>query len=365
MRNKLIDLLQGASNAAASNISAPVDGVAWLLRKAGLNVQNPVGGSDWMAQRGLTREPQNRLAGILGESLGGVAPLLAAAKAPQIARGVLQGADNLMAPRTLNPQTGAIVWHGSPHKFDKFDSSKIGTGEGAQAYGHGLYLAENPSVAREYQEKLSSVGGAKNLVAQYGDIDKGIAEAQKRIAGYKQLIADGGGGDARRATGMLNLSEKNLQDLLTMKAGLPDNTGALYKVDLPDEHIAKMLDWDKPLSQQHPDVQVALSDPQVKTAVLKLKQSGQLGDYSAEDLLKLKGEDWHDILRQANGDSNVSPSSFLQSRGIPGIRYLDGGSRGAGTGSSNFVVFPGNESMLSIMERNGKPVNALKSMKAR
>ena len=27
--------------------------------------------------------------------------------------------------------------------------------------------------------------------------------------------------------------------------------GQLYKVDLPDEHIAKMLDWDKPLSLIH------------------------------------------------------------------------------------------------------------------
>ena len=36
---------------------------------------------------------------------------------------------------------GAIkVFHGSPHKFDKFDFSKIGTGEGAQAYGHGGIL---------------------------------------------------------------------------------------------------------------------------------------------------------------------------------------------------------------------------------
>jgi len=40
------------------------------------------------------------------------------------------------------------VWHGSPHLFDKFDISKIGTGEGAQAYGHGLYFAENPNYGK-------------------------------------------------------------------------------------------------------------------------------------------------------------------------------------------------------------------------
>ena len=42
---------------------------------------------------------------------------------------------------------GIRAYHGSPHDFDRFDMSKIGTGEGAQAYGHGLYLAESPAVA--------------------------------------------------------------------------------------------------------------------------------------------------------------------------------------------------------------------------
>ena len=48
---------------------------------------------------------------------------------------------------------GATVWHGSPHKFDKFDSSKIGTGEGAQAYGHGLYFGGNKQKRRMVQKK--------------------------------------------------------------------------------------------------------------------------------------------------------------------------------------------------------------------
>ena len=42
----------------------------------------------------------------------------------------------------------------------------------------------------------------------------------------------------------------------------------------------------------------------------------------------------------------------LRQQGIPGIRYLDGFSRGGG-GTSNFVVFPGEEGLLTILERNG------------
>lgn len=87
-----------------------------------------------MAQKGLTRPVQQGAASILGETAGMVAPMAIAAKAPQIARGLLQAGENAMIPRTLNPQTGAIVWHGSPHKFDKFDASKIGTGSGTSNF---------------------------------------------------------------------------------------------------------------------------------------------------------------------------------------------------------------------------------------
>ena len=43
--------------------------------------------------------------------------------------------------------SGIHVYHSSPHDFDKFDLAKIGTGEGAQMYGHGIYAAENPAVS--------------------------------------------------------------------------------------------------------------------------------------------------------------------------------------------------------------------------
>lgn len=100
--NGLLDFLQGASNSAAGTVSAPVDGIAWLLRKAGVPVPDaPVGGSNWLARQGLTDEPQNKLLGLLGEAAGMSAPIVAAAKAPQIARGLLQAGDNLAAQGTI------------------------------------------------------------------------------------------------------------------------------------------------------------------------------------------------------------------------------------------------------------------------
>ena len=163
------DLFQGVNKGFwAGGAGAPVDtltlalnaliaGGGYVGHKAGLLntppdlIEKPVGGSEWIADKmrsgGLLQDNPGSTADNIGNVLGGLLGPVTAAKAPQIARGLLQGGENLASPRTLNPQTGAIVWHGSPHKFDKFDSSKIGTGEGAQAYGHGVYFAESPDVA--------------------------------------------------------------------------------------------------------------------------------------------------------------------------------------------------------------------------
>ena len=47
------------------------------------------------------------------------------------------------------------AYHGTPHRFDEFSLDNIGTGEGAQAHGWGLYFAENREVSEEYRERLS------------------------------------------------------------------------------------------------------------------------------------------------------------------------------------------------------------------
>ena len=104
-----------------------------------------------------------------------------------------------------------------------------------------------------------------------------------------------------------------------------------------DEHIAKMLDWDKPLSEQAQNIKNVLETAGIKT-------------YDSTP-----GEHVYKRLAEKLGSKDAA-AQFLREQGIPGIRYLDGGSRGAGGGTSNFVVFPGNEGLLSILERNGQPL---------
>jgi hypothetical protein len=247
-------------------------------------------------------------------------PIIAAAKAPQIAAAANRGLDNLAAPDTLNTpgfrgQRGAIVWHGSPHKFDAFDASKIGTGEGAQAYGHGMYFAESPGVAREYQKNVTALRMPTDTFA-----DEEVAAAKKLLVVFGQKD---GAQQVKRMFG-------SRADEVLAKAN--DVTGQLYKVDLPDEAIASMLDWDKPLKEQPANVQKFFS-----------------AIYKPNDYLT----DW---LKQGDPDDIAK---ILQEEGIPGIRYLDQGSRGAGAGTSNFVVFPGEERLLRILERNNQPMGLM------
>ena len=368
----LRDFAQGASNSAASNFSMPVDALAWLLRKSGLNIpNNPVMGSDWMAENGFTREPQNKLAGILGDAAGFAAPLAAVAKAPQIAKGLLQAGENLAKPNTLNSQRGAIVYHGSPHKFDAFDSSKIGTGEGAQAYGHGLYLAESPDVAKGYRNALTgnhnldqfnpTVNGevvnspiVKNLIrsgntpeqfissmkqklnSQISDLSKASKADELGIGVSDYDLAMIGVNDTKKmideARGYIGKNIKN------------EPLGSMYKVDLPDEHIAKMLDWDKPLSQQGRVFEdLAFKN---RDALKAFSPDKNIYDLTGGDLLSA-------LFSNKRGEQGLA-EAMLQQQGIPGIKYLDGGSRGAGQGSSNYVIFPQNERLLKILERNGQ-----------
>jgi hypothetical protein len=85
MQNALLDVLQGASNAAASTVSVPVDLLGAALRGFGIPVpENALGSSAWMRQAGLTAEPRNPLLGMVGETTGMVSPLVAAARAPQV-----------------------------------------------------------------------------------------------------------------------------------------------------------------------------------------------------------------------------------------------------------------------------------------
>lgn len=267
---------------------------------------------------------------------------------------------------------GHTVYHGSPHKFDAFDMGKIGTGEGAQAYGHGLYFAESPEVADEYAGKLSkAIIQFKNKTPQ-DEYEKRILEVLQKDADVMQY--DSRGYAVRQSyrnflePRLWKLDPKNpkanpynktvplegeeLSNVIKYKEaaqrlGDPSvfDSGNFYKVDIPDEVIPRMLDWDKPLSEQ-PEVWKMLQE--------KFPYLGNQGHKTGEWALGEIGE----------GLGGLGPklTQEMQQAGIPGIRYLDGSSRTAGQGTSNYVLF--DDQLPRILEVNGQPTG-LKPWKAK
>lgn len=85
------------------------------------------------AWRKTLQDPANRAAYIAGEA----------------------GRDRMPPGWGVLPQT---AYHGSPHDFDAFTTQKIGTGEGSQSFGWGMYFAGKKEVAEYYRDSLAKGG---------------------------------------------------------------------------------------------------------------------------------------------------------------------------------------------------------------
>jgi hypothetical protein len=210
------------------------------------------------------------------------------------------------------------AYHASPYDFDRFDLSKIGTGEGAQAFGHGLYYAGNPSTMDEY---------------------------------FKQFL-------------------KHPHIEAMQKAGI-EAKPTRYDVAIHADP-EKFLDWDKRLKDQSPAVREILNDPAalgLKPQVHTLKD-GRIAAAWADETGRPVGpinlgsdkapsKPFHDealaqsFYRGGIGSRQQAPqvSEALRQAGIPGIKYLDQGSRTAGDGSRNYVTF--SDSIVEILRKYG------------
>ena len=249
-------------------------------------------------------------------------------------RAAASGAQGVMnSVLDVNPVTSALpalglakrpdpirAYHGSPHDFDKFDMSKIGTGEGAQAYGHGLYFAENEGVARGYRDALRPGSGtapediASRILQSTGDDPaQALAEIRRRIDDANRRGADYT--DIQRLMNVKNIINTNPH-----KA-----TGRMYEVNIHADPN-KFLDWDAGGQQVYRD---RISELDNKRANLKSK-------YGEESIFAKPTE----LVRRE-----------LVEEDIPGIKYLDQGSRAAGEGSRNYVLF--RDDIVEILKKYG------------
>jgi hypothetical protein len=264
---------------------------------------------------------------------------------------------------------GPKAFHGTPHRVDRFTTDKIGTGEGAQVYGWGLYFAENPEVARQYRENLSYKDIAQRflkVIPQDADATEAmgmigtgaLTPAQERV--LRALEAEDwlGFDYPAQAITAAYRDLDNFDPSEELRAAVLAS-GNLYTVNLKVQDD-ELLDWDKPLSEQSEKVKAAIQKmgsrfAEAASRVAAGERARDVAmDYgmNALDLMANNGGGlYNQIAREAGGEAKAS-ELFARS-GISGLRYLDGGSRGKGEGTRNYVIF--DESKIEILEENGQP----------
>ena len=258
---------------------------------------------------------------------------------------------------------GMNVFHGTPNLFKPEPDfpqgrprlDKMGTGEGVQAYGPGFYSAEAPKVAKTYQSKVSAMQGGPTATIDGRPIDwndpfETAAFELARHNGDRAAAADFHarafkGGDKNPAVQILRSEQK-----------LPEVTlpGSLYKLDIPDADAAKFLDYDAPLKEQPKSVRDALKAYGNYPDNMK---GSQIYEVIASSLAKPPFD--NTVASTKNPSAAQAASDALREMGIPGLRYLDRGSRDGSDGTRNFVVW--DQDVLDrtkILQRNDETFEA-------
>ena len=225
---------------------------------------------------------------------------------------VLGGKALAGAKAALPVAKAAVLYHGSPFSFERFLKGKIGKGTGHQSEGYGHYFTDLEDEAKSYVE-----------------------------------------------------------DLVDYSRGWPPKRtpGNLYKVEVPDDLVGKMLNYDEPLGNQpavldklrglgstvtqdmtgrqfYEQLRKQLLEQALRTRQLTPEKLDELQtlirrnmEYDEEQFPKA-------LLKRSFKDA----TSQLEQVGIPGNKYLGYNPRG-GASPQNVVVFPSNERAIKILER--------------
>ena len=280
------------------------------------------------------------------------------------------GVKKVVPPKPDEP--GIIAFHGSGADFDEFRLEMIGTGEGAQAYGYGLYFTDSEDIAKFYRDSLargrssivyegSAVKNARqtdgltdreiildNIATEMASFDQKPENViKKKIKRLKDQIDN--------PLPEINLAEsdqeaKNLADLIRKSAegeleiyeSLDPSKftrGKMYKVGLapkPDE----LLDYDLPLSQQSDFIK---NNPLIKQLISEDASYRQR--YPSSPIGERHG---------GNVLTTISEAE-LNASGIKGLKYRAAGSRATTTADEaaerNYVIF--DDKAVNIMEKYG------------
>lgn len=254
------------------------------------------------------------------------------------------------------------AYHGSPHKFDEFSLDAIGTGEGNQAHGWGLYFAGNKEISHGYMERLSEVEwrykgkrlaggeiffyksikedkqGTINLIQnRIEETQAKLKNKQKELKETKSpIFSDFYKDEIKSLKTEIEYQKNNLKKIKSIDVSKIEfkTEGQLFEVDIPD--VDEMLDEDKPLNEQPEKVRKAIFEfyKARPDAYIVPKDYNSLGTQTGKGFYKdvafeLERENSL-AYKMANGiktptiqnfNKNKEASLLLNKLGIKGITY--------------------------------------------
>ncbi|MDQ8050742.1 hypothetical protein, partial [Luteibacter sp.] len=248
-----------------------------------------------------------------------------------------------------------------------FKLSKIGTGEGNQSFGWGLYFASQREVAESYREALAGSSPA-DYVVDGKVVFTGGPKSPRDMAVY--FKANGGRDWSKHARGLRDQGanedfvkkfedeSRKLERKRVERREAPK--GQVFKVEVPDD--GDLLDYDKPLSQQPAKVRVALAkmDPDQFSEEGDDYDANERGSVIYQRIVRSPAV--MDAVAEADpgrypGALHQAASEALLAAGIPGLRYADGGSRGSGNPTHNYVIWDENavSEPQTLYQADGSP----------
>ena len=353
------------------------------------------------------RDPESRNIPNYLLTAAGVLPFLPAAS--QVRQGIkaYHGSPHDFPPvRELEMPDGAVVYQHmddavpegasviKEHPLGRFDMSKIGSGEGAQAYGRGLYFAEREGTAKSYREALTRNQGNSSpslfidgKEAPLESIqDQTIREELQRYIDAWDDDLSLSGKDIDIDEAMDNIifdAKQERSSRYTTEDEYPEidqrireaerlktsgklkivDSGRMYEVNIdakPDE----LLDWDIPISQQSKKVQDAVyaNRDAVDQRIVDDYFGGDRNNIINDEMT---GQKYMSNMDKVNAGMIDGTEYELAERGIKGVRYADAFTRHKTPDkrSMNYVIF--DDRLITIAKKYGISIPAAAAMLAR
>ena len=260
-----------------------------------------------------------------------------------------------------------IAWHGSPHDFDEFDLGAIGSGEGNQAHGWGLYFAKNKEVAQAYKDVLGidsveiTSGDTKyrlnDDIEWYDDKTKSIIDAESPLSMALTTLSEEGESTKaiKNLTDFINSKKDNKSDYVVaqikrakqavqiLKDGNFDTHqwNTIFEVDIPENEY--LLNEQKNIEKQSQVVKNAIS-----------QISNELNS-SVLNNSNLSGKEFYKLLSKKIGGDKLA-SQKLSDFGIKGITY-----KGEQDGVC-FVVF--DDKAIKVIQKYNQSINGMTTIKS-